>query len=322
MFARRVFLAKEVRVSSFVGRRNKEVSKWLKKHLCSLPPFKQLQAARSELQLTQNELQLTQNELQLTQDGFQLAQSELHRMRDRYLSMMEACLAGTIYEDPPLTVLGQKEFDHVLREYGWDWPSMAHTMIGAKRLANLRALTENVIQNRVPGDLMETGVWRGGACILMRAVLNAYKVTDRRVWVADSFEGLPPPNSERYPADEGSIFHTYSDLAVTIEEVKCNFEKYGLLDDQVVFLKGWFQDTLPAAPVGRLAVLRLDGDMYQSTIVPLDILYDRVSEDGYVIVDDYNVVGQAKKATNDFLAKRGISPRIEEIDGVGVFWKK
>ncbi len=145
---------------------------------------------------------------------------------------------------------------------------------------------------------------------------------DRRVWLADSFEGLPPPDVELYPADEGSIFHTYSDLAVSIEEVKCNFEKYGLLDDQVVFLKGWFQDTLPTAPLERLAILRLDGDMYQSTIVPLDSLYDKISVDGYVIVDDYHVVEQTKKAVHDFLGKKGISPQIEEIDGVGVFWRK
>jgi O-methyltransferase len=307
------------------------VIQWFKTRLRSLPlpPFKQLrilqdalQIAQDQLQMAQDQLQMAQNQLQMAQNECQITQNELQRMRDRYLTLMEACLAGTIYEDAPLTVLGQKGFDRELREYGWDWPSKAHTMIGAKRLANLRALTENVIQNQVPGDLMETGAWRGGACILMRAVLNAYNVTDRRVWVADSFEGLPPPNAEQYPADEGSVFHTYSELAVSTEEVKNNFEKYGLLDDQVVLLKGWFQDTLPTAPVEYLALLRLDGDMYQSTIVPLESLYDKVSVNGYVIVDDYHVVEQAKKATNDFFATRGISPQIEEIDGVGVFWKK
>lgn len=247
---------------------------------------------------------------------------ELHRARDCYLSLIEACLAGTIYEDPPLTVLGLTEFVHLHREYGWDWPSKAHTMIGVKRLSNLRTLTERVIRNGVPGDLMETGVWRGGACILMAAVLKAYGVTDRRVWVADSFEGCPAPDAEQYPDDSGSVFHTYRELAVSLEEVKDNFEKYGLLDDHVVFLKGWFQDTLPTAAVERLALLRLDGDMYESTLVALKSLYHKVSPGGYIIVDDYHVVEQAKKAIHDFWAARGISPQLEEIDGVGVFWKK
>ena len=186
--------------------------------------------------------------------------------------------------------------------------------IGVKRLANLRTVAERVIQNQIPGDFIETGVWRGGACILMRAILNAYHVTDRRVWVADSFAGVPAPDS-RYPADAESDYHTFSDLAIPLETVRCNFEKYGLLDEQVVFLKGWFRDTLASAPIERLAVLRLDGDLYESTTVALTALYDKVSAGGYVIVDDYHVVPGCKKAINDFLESRQLSPDIREIDG-------
>jgi hypothetical protein len=220
-----------------------------------------------------------------------------------------------------LPVIGPASFDATLREYGGDWPSKAHTMIGSKRMANLRSLVESVLGNDVSGDLIETGVWRGGACIYMRAILKAYNVTDRRVWVADSFEGLPPPDPA-YPADEGDKFHTYSDLAVSIEEVRSNFEKYHLLDEQVVFLKGWFKDTLPTAPIERLAILRLDGDMYESTIVPLNCLYEKLSIGGYVIVDDYHVVDGCRQAITDFFRERGISPPLEEIDGIGVYWKK
>src|SRR5215831_7604063 len=185
--------------------------------------------------------------------------AELQRLRDSYLSLLESCLTGIIYEDKPLKALGSEIYDASIREVGRDWPSMAHTMIGVKRLANLRRLVEDVIRKGVPGDLIETGVWRGGACILMRGVLHAYDVTDRRVWVADSFEGVPPPDSTRYPADEQSDYHTFEELSISLETVRRNFEKYGLLDDQVVFLKGWFRDTLPKAPIQALALLRLDG---------------------------------------------------------------
>ena len=243
-------------------------------------------------------------------------------LRDRYLSLIEKCLTGTIYEDKPLEALGTTAYDPALREVGRDWPSVAHTMIGVKRLANLRQLAEDVIQNEIPGDLIETGVWRGGACILMRAVLSAYDVTDRRVWVADSFEGLPVPDSERYPSDTGSDYHTFEELSVPIETVRENIAKYGLLDDQVVFLKGWFKDTLPTAPIEHLALLRLDGDLYESTAVALDSLYDKVSAGGYVIVDDYHVVKGCRDAIGDFIAARSISPELQEIDGVGVFWRK
>lgn len=247
--------------------------------------------------------------------------AERNRLINRYLTSVQDCLSGSIYEDPPLTVLGHDHFDAQLREYGWDWPSVAHTMIGKKRLANVRTLTESVLGNNIEGDLIETGVWRGGACILMRAVLDAYCVTDRRVWVADSFEGLPPPDHEKYPADTGDTFHTYDELSVPMEQVMRNFEKYGLLDEQVVFLKGWFKDTLTTAPIEKLALLRLDGDMYESTMDALSALYDKVSSGGYVIVDDYNVVPACKQAVQDFLTTRDFTPTLVEIDGVGVYWQ-
>ncbi len=245
----------------------------------------------------------------------------VRQLRERYLQLMLDCLTGSIYQDPPLKVLGRETYDATLREYGWDWPSMAHSMIGRRRMANLKLLAERVLFDRVPGDFIETGVWRGGACIFLRAVLEAYGVKDRRVWAADSFQGLPPPDAA-YPADAGDTFHTFAELAVPLGTVKHNFERYGLLDDQVVFLEGWFRDTLPQAPITRLAILRMDGDMYESTMDALIHLYHKVSPGGYVIVDDYRVVEGCRKAVDDFRAARGIQDEIVEIDGIGIFWQK
>src|SRR5262245_3203105 len=252
-----------------------------------------------------------------------------NRLRRRYLDLMERCLVGVIYEDPPLPDLGKAEYDPQLREYGWDWPSVAHTMIGSRRLNNVRTLLEHVIVHRVPGDVIETGVWRGGACIMMRAVLEAYAVRNRRVWLADSVEGVPAPKPDLDAAaghdkltEAGAKFQAYAALSLPIEQVRRNFSQYGLLDEQVVFLKGWFQDTLPTAPIERLALLRLDGDLYESTIVALRALYDKLSRGGYVIIDDYRVVLACKQAVDDFCAERRLAPEIIEIDGVGVYWRK
>jgi len=240
---------------------------------------------------------------------------------NRYLNLMQDCLTNLIYKDPPLQAFGSKIFSETERDNGLDWPSVAHTMIGSQRMHNLRKLVESVIKNKIPGDLLEAGVWRGGASIFMRAILEAYEVRDRRVWVADSFMGLPPPNPDLYPVDIGLNFHEYKELAVPLEEVKENFEKYHLLDNQVVFLKGWFKDTLKHAPIKKLALLRLDGDMYESTMVALLALYDKISEGGFVIVDDYHVVEACKIAIHDFLSKRNLKPILEEIDGVGIYWR-
>ncbi len=253
---------------------------------------------------------------------YEYVSEELRQSRSRYLDLMEKCLTGTIYEDVPIQSLGLTQFDSEVREYGWDWPSVAHTMIGSKRLSNVRLLTESVIGNDVPGDFVETGVWRGGACIMMKAVLETYAVRDRKIWLADSFKGLPVPDVKNFPEDEGEVFHTFEELAVSAESVKENFKKYGLLDDELIFLEGWFKDTLPTAPINEIALLRLDGDLYESTIQPLEALYEKVSVGGYIIVDDYHVVKGCKAAVHDFLSTAEIKPELTEIDGVGVYWRK
>lgn len=238
-----------------------------------------------------------------------------------YLDTLEQVLVGAIYEDPAQDPWSENRFDPERRAAGRDWPLHAHTMIGSRRLHNLRELTERVLEEDVAGDLIETGAWRGGACIMMRAVLAAYGVRNRRVVVADSFAGLPKPDPAKFPADSGDIHHTYPVLAISLEEVKRNFAKYNLLDEQVLFLKGWFKDTLPAAPIDRLAILRLDGDMYQSTIEALSCLYPKLSAGGFCIVDDGNVPN-CRTAVRDFRQDQGVSEEIVNIDDWGFYWRK
>jgi hypothetical protein len=207
------------------------------------------------------------------------------------------------------------------RQEGMDKPGYAHTMIGMRRLDSLQACVETALRENVPGDLIETGVWRGGACIFMRAVLAAHGVADRRVFVADSFEGLPTPDLGHWPADRGDTYHLDRFFAVSKEEVEANFRAYGLLDAQVVFLQGWFKDTLPAAPIGRLALMRLDGDMYGSTMEALENLYPKLSPGGFCIIDDFSLPG-CRQAVDDFRARNGVNAHLVEIDWTGRYWRK
>lgn len=208
------------------------------------------------------------------------------------------------------------------RAEGKDWPSLALTMVGAKRLENLHQCVLTVLKDGVPGDFIETGIWRGGAVILMRAILKAHAVTDRTVFAADSFEGLPKPDAGTYPADTGDRYWTYNELAVSLEQVRANLDRYGLLDDQVQFLRGYFKDTLPQAPIERLAVARLDGDMYESTMTAIEALYPKLEPGGFLIVDDYGAVPACKQAIEDYRACCGITDPIETIDWTGVYWRK
>ena len=207
------------------------------------------------------------------------------------------------------------------RSNGQFWPLYADTMIGMKRLDQLQVAIETILAEAVEGDFIETGVWRGGACIFMRAALAAYGVSDRRVFVADSFEGLPAPDPQAYPADRESLFHRIPFLAVSREDVERNFAKYGLLDDRVVFLQGWFKDTLPSAPIEKLALLRLDGDMYESTMDALRHLYPKLSPGGYCIVDDF-FLGPCRLAVEEYRAAHGIEAEVRVIDTCSVYWRK
>jgi O-methyltransferase len=222
---------------------------------------------------------------------------------------------------PGLMLAKQPRVTASEREDGRAWSPYADTLIGLKRLDNLQECVETVLRDRVPGDLIETGVWRGGACIFMRAVLAAYGVTDRQVFAADSFEGLPKPDAAKYPVDAGDTHYKAGYLAASLEDVQENFRKYGLLDDKVTFLKGWFEDTLPAAPIQRLAILRLDGDMYGSTMDALRTLYPRLSRGGFCIIDDYALHG-CKRAVDDYRTEHGITAELKTIDWTGRYWRK
>jgi len=195
-----------------------------------------------------------------------------------------------------------------------------YTMIGRKRMDNLRDCVEQTLQQAVPGDFVECGVWNGGGCILMRGILRARGVTNRKVWVVDSFCGLPAAG----PHDEGLDLSRdrFPQLAISVERVKAHFDLFGLLDGQVEFLPGWFSDTLPRAPIERIAVLRLDGDLYSSTMEALTNLYDKVSPGGFIIIDDYGALPQCARAVEEFRAARGVTAPIDPIDATGVFWRK
>jgi O-methyltransferase len=203
------------------------------------------------------------------------------------------------------------------RTEGLDWPAKAETMIGLKRMDNILFCLTEVMNNNIEGDVLEAGVWRGGACIFMKAILNEYRST-KKVFVCDSFEGLPAPEVIQ---DAGSQLHTFTQLAVPQSEVVKNFEKYGLLDNNVVFVKGWFKDTLPKLKGHKFSLIRLDGDMYKSTMDQLENLYEGVSVGGFIIIDDW-AIAEVRMACEEFRAANNITDEIIPIDQLATYWKK
>lgn len=201
------------------------------------------------------------------------------------------------------------------------FPVYADTMVGMLRLANLQSCLEYIKTHSIPGDVIETGVWRGGACAFMRACMDELDLFSRWLYACDSYEGLPPPVAE---ADAGDKHYQRVELAVSIDDVKKVFEVYGIPTNRVVFDKGFFADTLPKYrddPDIKFSLIRLDGDMYESTMTALECLYGKLSAGGFCIIDDWHLPG-ARQAVEEYRLAHGITAPIEIIDDCAAYWQK
>jgi O-methyltransferase len=225
--------------------------------------------------------------------------SNLQEIREKFLNGV------TITPDEENTILNTTPtHPHI------SWGENSFTLISWEGIEFLHNVISNTIN--IEGDFIETGVWRGGMCILTKAIYNELN-SDKKVFVADSFEGLPKPDP-KYKYDIGDQHYLSEYLKVSVEEVTKNFKIFDCLDNNVIFLKGWFKDTLPTAPIGKLSILRLDGDMYESTIDALTNLYHKLSIGGYCIIDDYLHNG-CQMAVEDFRKQNNITEPIIKVSG-------
>jgi hypothetical protein len=240
-------------------------------------------------------------------------------LRDEYIRLLKMAVSGVLFDE-----LGQCDlkhshdctksapFDMALRKKGNDWPIAGHTMVGLMRLDNVQSLLEDVITNQIPGDFMELGVWRGGVCIFARAVMNALHARQRNVHVFDAFEKLPG-------------YTTAVDyLAVSEDQVRHNFEKYNLKEG-VYFHKGLFKDTVPGFSknfTGQIAVLRVDGNFYDSYQDAMYYLYDKVPVGGYVIFDDVMSHVAVMDFWKDFKREQNVPENLTPIDDHSAYFKK
>ena len=295
----------------------------LARYLATLDPVEQKEAVAAARAEHDAHIEFAMERLPQWVEPERDASSEPARLRALYLDLLERTVSNWIYGDPQNRLGSIVPFDAQRREQGRDIPVHAHTMIGLKRLRHLRVMCEEAIKRNIPGDFVEAGVWRGGACILMAGVLQAWGDSSRRVVAADSFSGLPPPD-DRFPKDGLTAFdfHLRPELAIDADQVRDNFDRYQLLSSQIAILEGFFRDTLPRYPYEKIAVLRMDGDLYSSTMDTLENLYDRVSDGGYVTSDDYGVVIDARRAVLDFRVSRRIRSEMYRVDGDGAFWRK
>jgi O-methyltransferase len=196
----------------------------------------------------------------------------------------------------------------------------AATMVGRARIDSLHDMLDAVRDDAVAGDFVETGVWRGGVCAFAKGYFEAHGMTDRKVWLFDSFAGLPVPE---HPKDDVDLQAAkYPMLAVSEAEVRTLFLRLGLDLSGCRMVKGFFEKTVPVTPVESIALLRLDGDYFSSTDVVLRHYYDSVSPGGYIVIDDYGVLEPCRQAVDTFRAERNIVTPMVQIDNGGWYWRK
>jgi len=243
--------------------------------------------------------------------------------RDQQLTSLRDYISGFALRDPCYVPafkhskeLIMVPFNQKDRDSGKCWPLKAYSMAGRQRLDNVRDLLTAAIFSNIRGGFLEAGVWRGGSSIMAAGTLAAYN-ENRAIYVCDSFQGLPRSSS---PMDYDG-WEISDVLSVSLSQVKQNFRDSGLLKSNVKFIKGFFNASLPilAKKNFKLAVLRADGDMYESTMDILFNLYDKISVGGFLIVDDWDIQ-VARKAVKHFFHIHKVSKiRIESIDGAAAY---
>ncbi len=288
----------------------------------------------------------------LTRRGLMSPAPPPHAHRNRYLALLKRALANLIYpeDEQRLWLLSgpdgpphQPPSQEYLRDIRYRDPDgyahltrgkrlggiihrqpgrYSHTMIGLQGLGRIERSAEELFAANVPGDFVDAGTCRGGSAIFMRAMQVAFDESPRRVWVADTFEGVPASTSD-VDVSAGLDLSTprYPWLAASLQSVRDNFRTYGLLDSGVVFLPGLFNDTLRTAPIERIALLRLDADLYSSTSECLNALYDRISPGGAVIVDDYGGLEPCRRAVDEFRSARGVTAPLHRVNWTEVWWR-
>ena len=202
------------------------------------------------------------------------------------------------------------------------------TMTSAERLWSLLNAVRYVVDEGLDGDFVECGVWRGGSVMAMAKQLADLSITDRRIWLYDTFAGMTAPTSEDVEAGTGV---TAADMLSTTDvgdgnnvwcvagrsDVEANVRSTGYPFEHFRFVEGDVAVTLGEAVPERIALLRLDTDWYESTRVGLEVLYPRLAVGGVCILDDYGHWQGARQAVDEYFERLGHRPFMHPIDYSG-----
>lgn len=202
-----------------------------------------------------------------------------------------------------------------------------YTMTSVERMFGMYKAVNYIIDNKIPGDFVECGVWKGGSSMMIALTLKERSISDRSIFLYDTFEGMSEPtdNDKSFSGIDAAQLLKKEDPAISssvwcvssIEEVKSNLKSTGYPADKLHFIKGKVEDTLPANIPGPLAMLRLDTDWYESTKIEMELLFPLLVAKGVLIIDDFGHWQGAKKAVLEYFKNEKLSPYLNRLDYTG-----
>ncbi len=190
-----------------------------------------------------------------------------------------------------------------------------YSMSGIRVLEKLYSLGRDVVTRNIPGDFVECGVCNGGSAA---AIACSLRSTGRRVWLYDSFQGVPQPSEI-----DGAYAANFSGAWVgRLENVKRAMQIARVPEDDCIIRAGWFKDTFRLPVPQSVAILHIDADWYDSVLLTLNTFYDRVAEGGIIVLDDFGHWEGCREAFYDFISQRHLKPLLERFGHTQVFWVK
>lgn len=189
-----------------------------------------------------------------------------------------------------------------------------YTVVGTERMGVLFTSVLQANRQGVPGDIVECGVLNGGSA----AVLASHMGPNRKIWLYDSFMGLP----DTVPQDGDKAKREVGTAIGSIERVQEVMAKVGVSNDRYIIRPGWFKDTFELPKPDIVAVLHLDADWYESTLLGLETFYNRVPDGGWIVLDDFGYWEGCRKAFYEFCRRTGIEPLVERGDCSQLHWQK
>lgn len=245
--------------------------------------------------------------------------SNSHTARTAYIDLIKRSITNYLYlgDDQAFDAFQcVRHYDLNTSNWTVDRRSQPLTLLTKGQLDLIEQAVFTVTQRKVPGDFLEAGIWRGGVVVFLRALLTAYELGDRTVVGADSFAGIPMNERARNDPVDG-----WTDRWVaSLDGVRAAIARFGLLDDRIELLPGFFSDTLGSLRGRTFALVRLDSDSYDSVETSLEYLYPLIPRGGIVIIDDWHLAG-CQMAVQDYRTQCGITDPLEVRDG-NAFWVK